>query len=206
MKRKMSWLFALVFSVMMMLVVLPSQAMAAEGQQPTKAEVAAMQLAQVQQPSKEEVKLAQGLYIDNLPEPAAEGGTLVARGLYIDNLPEPAAAAEEGGVTPTAAGNVVYACVNADGTLSPNQRFGAVSSGPLGVLDSGIYEVIFNRNVRDCAYLATIGLCGFTGSTFPPGEISTVGRLTDVNGVYVRTTDSAGAPQNKPFYLEVQCR
>lgn len=198
--RKISWLFALVFSVMMMLVALPSQAMAAEVQQTTKAEVATMQLAQVQQPSKEEVRLAQGLSVDNLPEPAAEEGTLVAQGLSVYNLPE--AAAEEGVVTPTAAGNVVFACVNADGTLAPSQRFGAVSSTKLA---TGTYDVRFNRNVRNCAYLATIGLCGSIGSTFPPGEISTVGRAISTNGVFVTTANSAGSIQDKPFYLEAQC-
>lgn len=203
MKRTMSWVFALVFSVIMMLWTLPSQAMAAEVQQPTKAEVAAMQLAQVQQPSKEEVKSAQGLYIHNLPEPtAAEESALVAQGVYIHNLPEPAAA-EEGGVTPTAAGNVVYACVNANGTLGPaNQRFGAISSNKVF---TGEYDVRFNRNVRNCSYLATIGLCGFTGVTDPPGEISTVGRFGATNGVFVLTTNSTGFAQDKPFYLEVQC-
>ena len=53
MKTKMSWLFAVVFSVMLLLVALPSQATAAEAQQPTKAEVAAIQLAQVHQPSED---------------------------------------------------------------------------------------------------------------------------------------------------------
>lgn len=161
MKRTMSWVFALVFSVIMMLWTLPSQAMATEVQQPTKAEVATMQLAQVQQPSKEEVRLAQGLYADNLPEAAAEEA-IATTGLYVDNLPE--AAAEEGGVMPTAAGNVVFACVNANGTLSSSQRLGAISSTKIG---TGVYDVRFNRNVRNCAYLATIGLCGFTGTTFP---------------------------------------
>ncbi|MGD1714387.1 hypothetical protein [Dapis sp. BLCC M172] len=61
--RKISWLLAIVFSVMMMLVAVPSQAMAAEVQlaqaQPSKAEVLAqldqqMQVAQAQ-PSKAEV-------------------------------------------------------------------------------------------------------------------------------------------------------
>ena len=65
--------------------------------------------------------------------------------------------------------------------------------------------MIFNRNVRDCVYVATIGLCGFVGATIPPGEISTVGRVSNPNGVFVVTADSAGVAQDKPFYLEVQC-
>lgn len=188
--KKISWLFAMVFSVMMMLVALPSQAMAAE----------------VQQPSKEDVQLAQGLAVDNLPElAAAEGGTLVATGMSIDNLPPEPAAVEEGVVTPTAAGNTVFACVNANGTLAPPQSFGATGSGKVPTDGAGRYEVFFNRNVRNCAYLATVGLCGYQGATIPPGEISTVGRYSAVNGVYVVTTNSAGAGQDKPFYLEVQC-
>ena len=71
MKRKMSWLFALVFSVMMMLVALPSQAMAAEVQlaqvqQPSKQAT----VAQFQQPSKTEAAAAAGMSAPGVAAPA----------------------------------------------------------------------------------------------------------------------------------------
>jgi hypothetical protein len=94
----------------------------------------------------------------------------------------------------------LFAVVNADGTLA--RRFGAVSSQRLAL---GSYEVIFNRNVRDCAYVATIGLSGSTGSS-PPGEITVVGRFNNANGVFLTTSNSAGTLADLGFHLAVHCR
>lgn len=71
-------------------------------------------------------------------------------------------------------------------------------------LATGVYEVIFNDNVRDCVYLATIGLPGFSGQS-PPGEITVVGRVTTVNGVFVTTHDAVGNPSDRNFHLLVTC-
>jgi hypothetical protein len=94
----------------------------------------------------------------------------------------------------------LFAVVNANGTLAFG--FGAVSSTKLA---TGEYQVIFNRNVRDCAYVATIGLSGNLGGS-PAGEIAVVGRFNNVNGVFVQTFTSAGVPADLGFHLAVHCR
>jgi hypothetical protein len=91
------------------------------------------------------------------------------------------------------------AVVNANGTFA--RGFGVVGTSRLGL---GTYQVIFNRNVRLCVYNATIGLAGAAGSS-PPGEITVVGRATSVNGVFITTHNSAGAPADRGFHLHVVC-
>jgi hypothetical protein len=93
-----------------------------------------------------------------------------------------------------------YAVVNPNGTLA--RGFGAVSSQRLGL---GRYQVVFNRNVRDCAYVATIGLSGSSGFS-SPGQISVVGLVSNANGVFIATSNSAGADADLGFHLAVHCR
>lgn len=78
---------------------------------------------------------------------------------------------------------------------------GIFSSKHLG---TGAYEVIFNSNVRSCVYVATVGLPGSSGVE-TPGQISTVGRATNVNGVFISTQDSAGNFSDRSFHLLVAC-
>ena len=68
----------------------------------------------------------------------------------------------------------------------------------------GRYQVIFNRDVRACAYYATIG--GPTAAA-PPGngEISVSSLASNVNGVDVRTGNQNGNDENRPFHLLVLC-
>jgi hypothetical protein len=93
-----------------------------------------------------------------------------------------------------------YAVVNADGTLA--RGFRAASSQKVAV---GNYEVIFNRNVRNSAYVATIGLSGALGAA-SPGEITVVGRFNNERGVFITTHNSAGAPADNGFHLAVHSR
>ena len=88
--------------------------------------------------------------------------------------------------------------------------------GPLGQLvrgrgvtsvvrvdNPGLYQVIFNRDVRGCFYNATVG---DVGAAEPPGGQVTVGGLgSNGNGVVVRTTNSAGNLANRSFHLLVSC-
>ncbi|NEQ67149.1 MAG: hypothetical protein F6K21_16900 [Symploca sp. SIO2D2] len=168
MKTRISWLLALVFSVMML--ALPNQAIAAE----------------VQQPIKAHLTLAQApifnVDVNTLPE-VAETSLKAAE------------------AAPKAVGNALYAVVNSNGSL--DRGFGAVSSQKVDT-PTGSYEVIFNRNVRTCAYVATTGLSGSVGTT-PPGGISVVGRATSTNGVFISTTNMSGDSQDQPFHLVVQC-
>jgi hypothetical protein len=68
----------------------------------------------------------------------------------------------------------------------------------------GGYEVIFFRGVRNCAYVATIGLSGSQGVE-APGETTVVGRFENRRGVFVSTHDSTGAFAPRGFHLQVSC-
>jgi len=93
--------------------------------------------------------------------------------------------------------------VNADGTVARKsaQPFTVTSAAHLS---TGSYEVIWNRNVRGCAYIATIGLSGSSGSS-PSGEITVVGRVNRVRGVFLTTHDSTGTLADRGFHLVVVC-
>jgi hypothetical protein len=82
-----------------------------------------------------------------------------------------------------------------------NRSRGRVSSARLAV---GQYEVIFLDNVRNCAYTATVGDIDAVGTEIT-GEITTVGRVTDVRGVFVTTHNSAGVASDRSFHLLVSC-
>jgi len=94
---------------------------------------------------------------------------------------------------------VLYAVVDANGTLARGHK--AVSATRLG---TGAYEVIFRKDVRKCAYVATIGLSGSAGASLP-GEITVVGRSGNNRGVFVATHSSAGASADLGFHLGVLC-
>jgi hypothetical protein len=93
-----------------------------------------------------------------------------------------------------------YAVVNANGTLA--RGFKAVSAQRLGL---GAYEVVFRKDVRNCAYVATIGLSGSAGAS-APGEITVVGRAGNDRGVFVTTHSSGGAFADLGFHLAVHCK
>lgn len=86
------------------------------------------------------------------------------------------------------------------GTVLANGTFvrgvHATSSARLGL---GNYEVIFDRNVSQCAYQATIG-----GSTVG-AMIGAEPRSTNANAVFVTTWTSTGTPADQPFHLFVIC-
>jgi len=68
----------------------------------------------------------------------------------------------------------------------------------------GRYQVIFTRDVRACAYYATIG--GPTAAAPPDnGQITVSGLGSNVAGVDIRTTGANGNDANKPFHLLVIC-
>lgn len=94
---------------------------------------------------------------------------------------------------------LLSAVVDSDGSLA--RGAGAVSSARLG---TGQYEVIFNRDVRDCTYGATVGSAATGG--LAPSAASPARRLGQDNGVFVRV--SAGTTGNnidRPFHLTAFC-
>jgi hypothetical protein len=67
----------------------------------------------------------------------------------------------------------------------------------------GRYQVILDRDVRGCAYVASVGDVGAAGP--PSGDATTTSLPSNVSGVVVRTTSSNGAASDKPFHLIVSC-
>ena len=78
-----------------------------------------------------------------------------------------------------------------------------VAGDPAGRVSPGIYQVVFNRDVRGCGYVATIGNVSVGGPN--RGQVSVASLPTNVNGVRVRTADDAGVEADKPFHLAVTC-
>jgi hypothetical protein len=68
---------------------------------------------------------------------------------------------------------------------------------------TGAYHIVFKKNVRKCAYLATIGRTG--AEVAEPGEIGTGGLPETVKGVWVRTRDSAGNLSDRSFHVGIIC-
>jgi hypothetical protein len=77
-----------------------------------------------------------------------------------------------------------------------------VSSANLG---AGQYEVIFNRNVTACNYVATIGVTGNSGAITVPVAVTVASRATNVNGVFLFVHNVDGTAVNEPFHLLVSC-
>lgn len=94
----------------------------------------------------------------------------------------------------------LWAVVSAGAELSRGGG-GAVSAAqPFGV---GTYEVVFNRDVSKCSYVATIGN---TGAGNPPvGEIGVAQRLSNPDAVYLQTYNIKAEKENEPFHLAVFC-
>jgi hypothetical protein len=67
----------------------------------------------------------------------------------------------------------------------------------------GRYQVIFNRDVRGCVYVASVG--GTTASAPTAGQAQTYSLGSSVNGVAIRTASSAGTLADRPFHLIVSC-
>jgi hypothetical protein len=92
-----------------------------------------------------------------------------------------------------------FAVVNAGG-----QQVRARGTTSAARTAEGRYQVIFDRDVRGCAYYATVG--GPTAAAPPGGGEITVSSLaTNVNGVDVRTGRPDGNDENRAFHLLVLC-
>jgi hypothetical protein len=97
-------------------------------------------------------------------------------------------------------GELLWAVVDGTtGTLARGNRVTSVSKS-----GTGLYQVRFGRNVRNCAYAPTIRLTG-ASLTSPPGAFTVVGEAASVNGTFLTTHDSAGAAADRSFHLIVDC-
>jgi hypothetical protein len=89
-----------------------------------------------------------------------------------------------------------------DGTDGSLDRGNGVTSTTKS--DTGDYQVRFNKNVRGCVYVATVGLPGSLGVELP-GQIGVVGENASVRGVWIDTYDSLGNESDRSFHLLVDC-
>jgi hypothetical protein len=76
-----------------------------------------------------------------------------------------------------------------------------VSSTHLGL---GTYEVIFDQDVRQCAYTATVGSPAAAFSTLPL-TISTASRAGNADGAFIFIHDAAGAAVDHAFHIVARC-
>ncbi|MPZ58606.1 MAG: hypothetical protein GEU91_19370 [Rhizobiales bacterium] len=93
---------------------------------------------------------------------------------------------------------LLSAVVDQNGNL--DRGAGIVSSARVSI---GQYEVIFNQDVRECTYVATVG--GTTIDTYTNKMIASPARRDQQdNGVWVRVSAGSGHV-DAPFHLTVVC-
>jgi hypothetical protein len=119
------------------------------------------------------------------------GGAIKESSLDSTKIKQVPSAVIADGVTRHAVISNVGATVRSRGTTSSAQ------SGP------GQYVVVFDRDVRNCVYTATLGDESAAGPG--NGQISVTSAATNVNGVRVVTRNSAGEAENRSFHLIVSC-
>jgi hypothetical protein len=68
---------------------------------------------------------------------------------------------------------------------------------------TGQYQAIFDRDVRGCVYVATLG--DESAAAPGTGQVSVTALPSSVNGVRILTRDSSGAAANRSFHLIVSC-
>jgi hypothetical protein len=95
------------------------------------------------------------------------------------------------GVTRQAVVSEVGAAVRSRGVTSTAQT------------GTGQYQVILDRDVRQCVYTATLG--DESAAAPGTGQISVTSAASNVNGVRVVTRDSTGAVADRSFHLIVSC-
>jgi hypothetical protein len=114
-----------------------------------------------------------------------------------------------GAIKESSLGNVPSASI-ADGLARYAVVTGAgVSARSRGVTSvartsEGRYQVIFDRDVRNCAHVASIGDVG--AATPGMGDIATRSLGSNVNGVVVQTDNQSGTAADRPFHLIVPCQ
>jgi hypothetical protein len=97
----------------------------------------------------------------------------------------------------------LIAVINTNGTKARGAN--VVSSTKLSGTNGGTYEVIFNRNVAGCGYVATVGVTGNGGSITTPVTITTATRAGNANGVFLFIHQTNGSTIDEPFHLFVVC-
>jgi hypothetical protein len=70
-------------------------------------------------------------------------------------------------------------------------------------LTPGQYQVVFNRSVAQCAYIATLG--SVIDRLPPRGEIGVAPIASNADAVLVRTVNLADSESRATFHLAVFC-
>jgi hypothetical protein len=113
----------------------------------------------------------------------------------------PGAAGSAGATGPSgpagAPATALSAVIATNGTTSRNSH---VTSSEKAA--TGQYVVIFDRDVKACAY---VGSLGGVAAESVVGQISVTRRSINANGVFVRTYDSTGMAADRSFHLAVFC-
>ena len=128
-------------------------------------------------------------------------GTLTGRDMGGDRVGGGAVKESSLGTVPAASiadGEARFVSVTSAGVLARGRNVSSAAR-----TSEGRYQVIFNRDVRNCAFLATIADAGAAAP--PQGEIGASALSSNVNGVAVRTENSGGNPADRPFHLIVPC-
>ncbi len=96
---------------------------------------------------------------------------------------------------------LMSAAVRVSGTTATLVRGSGVTS--ITRIGAGLYQVIFDRDVTQCFYVATIG-DPFQGNS-PQGFIDVAARGGNANGVFIETHDPSNALADRSFQLLVFC-
>jgi hypothetical protein len=99
---------------------------------------------------------------------------------------------------PGANATALWAVLAANGTL--NRGSHVVSVAKLG--GTGVYEVVFDRDVTNCAFVGAVSDTGF-GAPF--GFFTASKRGGNANGIFVETANTAGTLTDLPFHVAVFC-
>jgi hypothetical protein len=99
--------------------------------------------------------------------------------------------------TPGQNATALWAVVNANGTIARGS--GTVSATNLG---TGVYQVVFNRDITNCAF---VGSLGDAGGGVVLGFFSAVRRSSVPAGIFVETATTAGTVTNLPFHVAIFC-
>jgi hypothetical protein len=125
-------------------------------------------------------------------------GTLRSKDVKRDSIGGDAINEGRLGSVPMSEGSARQAVVTAEGILARGR--GVTSAARTA---EGRYQVIFNRDVRACVYVASLG---DPGAAAPPqGQVSTTSLASNVAGIVVRTEASNGAVADRPFHLVISC-
>lgn len=108
------------------------------------------------------------------------------------------AAGPAGPAGPAGAVTRLWAVFNGSGSLARGAS--VASAGRIGL---GVYDVIFNQDVQNCVYHATVGDPGNIATS--NGQIVVGRRPGNAAGVRVRTRNQAGAADDRNFHLIVVC-